>query len=142
MSELQQAVSRNVRVLMAIRGVRSQSALAKKVGVEYSNFNDKMRGKNSWTLSDIEMLADEFRIPAASLLGDGREFLNPNLRATGTGDMPGATFAYVSAEEEFRLIPFPQVRGRSSLDAPVLDQVATVILLASHRATTSLPVAI
>lgn len=117
MSELQEAVSRNVRVLMAIRGIRSQRALAAQVGVNYTNFNKKLIGKNNWTLEDIELLADEFHIEPASLLGDGREFLDPPTR-TGTS-------GYVPSNRATRLILFPQV----SAETPELSGLATIIPL-------------
>lgn len=113
MSELQEAVSRNVRVLMALRGVRSQSALARAVGVEYTNFNAKVRGKTAWTLEDIEKLADEFKVPAPSLLGEVREFLDPNLKATGKSQLNNELLALLAGELGSVVIPFPQVEPRA-----------------------------
>lgn len=122
MSELQDAISQNVRVLIALRGMRSQRELARAVGVEYTNFNAKVRGGTAWTINDIEMLADYFRIKPAALLGDGREFLDPGnrLRATGTSGGPSS---YVPDDVTGSILVFPQV----TIPAGELAALATVI---------------
>ena len=131
MSELQQAVSDNVRLLILRRGLRSQRELARAVGVEYTNFNAKVRGGTSWTLNDIEKLAAYFRIEAVSLFGDGREFLDPNFNST-TSERRNALGSELAGlfTHQFtaRVIPFPQVmsRGRE------LSRQATVISLSQH----------
>lgn len=94
-----------------------------------------MNGSRKWTIEEVETLAEYFRIPAGRLLGDPSELLDPGLRATGTS---GGTSAYVSPDNDFRLIQFPQVTATG----PLLDGLATVTVLASRRPQPSLAVAI
>lgn len=129
MSEVQAAISRNVGVLRAVRGLRTDESVASILGVSVSTVNKKMSGARKWNLEEVEALAAYFRIPPNRLLGDPSELLDPNLRATGTGDTHGSTSAYVSPEKEFQLIQFPQINA----DSPELDRLATVTPLTPPR---------
>lgn len=106
MSEVQAAISRNVGVLRAVRGLRTDESVASILGVSVSTVNKKMSGARKWNLEEVETLAAYFRIPPNRLLGDPSELLDPNLEATGTSGKPSTT---VRGDGFGLVIPFPQV---------------------------------
>lgn len=129
MSEVQSAISRNLDVLKAIRGLpRTDKPIAEILGIGISSVNKKMSGDRKWTLEDVEALAKYFRVTPGALIGPVDEVIgasSPNLRATGTtGARPDAR-RYVPAGVNGIVIPFPQVDaigpslGRTALVLPL-----------------------
>jgi antitoxin component HigA of HigAB toxin-antitoxin module len=62
-------VSRNVRILMAERGL-TQATLADDTGLRPDALSLSLRGKRKWHLDDLSVLANYFDIPAQLLLED------------------------------------------------------------------------
>lgn len=126
MSEVQAAISRNVGVLRAVRGLRTDTAIAEILGCGISTVSKKMNGSRKWTIEEVETLANYFQIPPSRLLGEPSDLLDPNLRATGTS---GSTSTNVLPDGSTSVIPFPLVEARSW----TLPTLATVIPLQRDR---------
>lgn len=125
MSEVQAAISRNVGVLRAVRGLRTDTAIAEILGCGISTVSKKMNGSRKWTIEEVETLAEYFRIQPGKLLGDPSDLLDPGdrLNRTAGGSIRTGTSAYVPAEWSAKVIPFPQV----SAPGRELPVAATVI---------------
>lgn len=132
MSELHDIVTRNLRVLMAIRGIEGYATLAKTLGIDAASVSNKMRGKRQWNLDDIEKLAAEFRVPASALIGDVAALVDPAKTATGTEvnrTLRGSR-GYLPAHPPAQILLFPQVNPA----ARNLNQDAHVIPLSRTAA--------
>jgi hypothetical protein len=60
--ELQRAISRNVKVLMAIRQIDQQRELAAALGMTAAELSRKLSNKRRWHLDDIAALAGALRV--------------------------------------------------------------------------------
>ena len=70
---LQDVVTRNMRVAMALRGV-NQTKLAEALGVDRSAISQKMTRRVAWSLEDIEKASGFFKVnPEALVAGHGFE---------------------------------------------------------------------
>ena len=70
---LQDVVTRNMRVAMALRGV-NQTKLAEALGVDRSAISQKMTRRVAWSLEDIEKASGFFNVnPEALVAGHGFE---------------------------------------------------------------------
>ena len=94
---LQDVVTRNMRVAMALRGV-NQTKLAEALGVDRSAISQKMTRRVAWSLEDIEKASGFFKV-------------NPEALVAGHGFEPWTTQVYVA---------MPDARLRAGLDAVVL----------------------
>lgn len=65
---LQDTVTTNVKVLMAIQGIR-QTELADRLGWDRTVMSNRLSGKRGWKIEDLEDLATHFGVPAGALLG-------------------------------------------------------------------------
>ena len=66
---LQDTVTTNVKVLMAVHGIR-QTELADRLGWDRTVMSNRLSGKRGWKIEDVEDLATYFRVSAGALLGD------------------------------------------------------------------------
>jgi transcriptional regulator with XRE-family HTH domain len=73
--DLQNVVTRNVRVLMAVQGIRQQQDLAARMGWRAPQLNKALNGTRRWTLEDLPVLSKAFNVPLVSLLGDTAELV-------------------------------------------------------------------
>ena len=69
MSDLQERIRTNVRVLMAVRGVHSQQALGELLGLGKAEISKRMSGRTKWRIEDLETLAGIFGVRPGDLLG-------------------------------------------------------------------------
>ena len=80
-SSLECVISMNMKVALAIRN-KSQSDLARSMGVSSGVISQKMHGTTAWTISDMEKAGEFLGIQPA-------KFLEPNgLLVAGSGFEP------------------------------------------------------
>jgi len=65
---LARTLARNVRLLMAVRGIRRQSELAELLRMTEQRLSSKLHGREVWTLIDIQRLAEVLDTTGAALL--------------------------------------------------------------------------
>lgn len=132
MRELQDAVTRNVRHVMADFDI-DQETIATALGITAGALSNKMSGKRPWKFEDVTKLADYFRLSEMEFVRERRlTVADPFLAATGT-DAYGASrsvevrreFTYSSADTSATVIPFPQV----SKPAREMDRLAVIRVL-------------
>jgi transcriptional regulator with XRE-family HTH domain len=63
-------ISRNVKVYMAERGIRSQVELAALTGLHQTSISKALAGVRRWSLDDLDILAEQFDVPVSLLLED------------------------------------------------------------------------
>lgn len=83
--DLQQTIRRNVRVLMAIRGISTTRALATLLGDNENHLSNRLNGRRKWQLDDIAKLANIFHIAPGLILGDTAELAGA-IAPTGTAN--------------------------------------------------------
>jgi len=67
---LQHQVSTNVKVLMAIHGIRTQTELATRLGLDRTLMANRFSGKRPWRIEDLAELGELFGVDPGALLGD------------------------------------------------------------------------
>lgn len=85
---LQEHVTRNVRVLMAIGEIRTQVQLAAALGLDRTTLAGRFSGKAGWKLEELADLGRVFNVTPASLLGDTAQLVGavgPAKAAGGPG---------------------------------------------------------
>ncbi|WP_172803280.1 helix-turn-helix domain-containing protein [Alloactinosynnema sp. L-07] len=68
--EIQHAITRNVRVLMAMRGITTKRALAELLGKPENHLSRQLNDQRRWQLEDLADIAAAFEVTPDSLLGD------------------------------------------------------------------------
>lgn len=66
---LQERMAENVRVLLAVTGIRSQAELARRAGWEAAKVTRLLKGTQEWTLSDIVTVGEIFGLNDPFLIG-------------------------------------------------------------------------
>jgi len=66
---LQERMAENVRVLLAVTGIRSQAELARRAGWEAAKVTRLLKGTQEWTLSDIVAVGEVFGLRDPFLIG-------------------------------------------------------------------------
>lgn len=136
----------NVYALLGIHRM-SKTDLARALGWDGATITrllneNPQKASREWKIADVLEVGRVFELDDPFVLtrplNEVVQGWDPNLKATGTGDTRGSTSAYVSADNEFRLILFPQV----SANAPELDKLATVTNLSNHAPRPSLAEAV
>ncbi|SEB43147.1 Cro/C1-type HTH DNA-binding domain-containing protein [Amycolatopsis tolypomycina] len=85
---LQEHVTRNVRVLMAIGEIRTQVQLAAALGLDRTTLAGRFSGKAGWKLEELADLGRVFNVTPAALLGDTAQLVGavgPAKAAGGSG---------------------------------------------------------
>jgi hypothetical protein len=110
MSEgLQERVTRNVRILMAIRGIEDQKTLAAQLKWGADRVSTSFSGRRRWALNDLEELASVFGVTPADLLVDATSLVNVAGPAmTGTDAVTGRVTGRYPTSNGARIISFPQ----------------------------------
>ena len=135
-----QRLSRNVLTLLPMSGLRTQRALADRVGwKDRGRLSRLLNGKQEWNLTDIVEIGqalgyheDPFIItrPITEVIGAA----GPNARATGTSALRSELTNWFAHEVASTVILFPQAEPPSR--APrVSMRPATVISLADFAAS-------
>lgn len=65
---VQERMTENIRVLLAMTGMRSQAELARRLEWEPAKVTRLLKGSQDWTLSDIVVVADAFGLEDPFLL--------------------------------------------------------------------------
>jgi plasmid maintenance system antidote protein VapI len=84
---LQEAISRNVRVLMAVHDIREQQDLAARLGWAPARINKLLNGSQRWAINDLPALARVFGVSPGSLLGDTADLVNAAAHPAVAGEV-------------------------------------------------------
>lgn len=120
---LQDTVTRNVRVLMAIHGILKQQDLAARLGWPPARINKTLGGSQLWALADLADLGRVFNVRPADLLSDTTALVGaagPARAASHGVSRIGVTGWYRRCNGA-RVIPFPR---RTSPSRPRLSHPA------------------
>jgi hypothetical protein len=111
-THLQAVVSRNIRVLMAVRGIETQKDLAAQLGWFETKLTKSLRGDRKWSLEDLSALATAFGVQPADLIDDVSRVVNVAAPArTGTDSVTGGVTRRYAAGNGARILQFPQRTG-------------------------------
>lgn len=98
MSELQDAVTRNIRHVMVDFGL-DQEGIAAVLGISAGALSNKMSGKRPWKFEDISKLAGHFRVSEMEFVRERRlSMVGPAMAATGTDNWTGEPHSEKSAD--------------------------------------------
>lgn len=111
---LQDVVTRNVRVLMAIHEIHQQQELAARLGWPPAQLNKALNGSRRWALDDLPRLARVFGITPGALLSDTADLVGIASRPAVAGDVRPPVRLTYSTPSDAAIIPFPQVRASSA----------------------------
>lgn len=75
-SGLQERVTRNVRILMALRGISDQKTLAARLGWGADKVSTSFSGRRRWSLDDLQELADVFGIQPSDVVAEPTQLVN------------------------------------------------------------------
>lgn len=114
-SGLQERVTRNVRILMALRGISDQKTLAARLGWGADKVSTSFSGRRRWSLDDLQELADVFGLQPGDVVAEPTQLVNIT-SPTGT---EGATVTRAVTPEYARsnasqVIELAQFRARLS----------------------------
>jgi hypothetical protein len=107
---LQDVVTTNVKVLMAVRRIEAQKDLAAQLGWVESKLTKSLRGTRKWSLDDLPELARVFGVTPADLIGDVTRLVNvarPLMTGTEGGVITGVSGRCPRTNPRV-VIPFPQ----------------------------------
>lgn len=98
-TDLQERVTRNVRILMALRGISDQKTLASRLGWGADKVSTSFSGRRKWAIVDLQELADVFGVTAGDMLDDATSLVSVvNPAATGTDPRSRTTPRYFGGE--------------------------------------------
>lgn len=80
---LQDTVTQNVRVLMAIHRIDQQQDLAQLLGWHPAKLTKSFRGDRKWALDDLPELARVFGTTPSALIGDTAELVGATTKVAG-----------------------------------------------------------
>lgn len=115
---LQDVVSRNIRVLMAVHDIHSQLDLAARMGWDAPKLNKSLNGTRRWALEDLPAIADVFGIRPAALLSDTAELVGASHPARVSDTVSQGVSARYQTTNGATVIPFPQDRATRPRYAP------------------------
>lgn len=144
---LQEVVSRNVRVLMAVHTITHQKELAARLDWGADKLTRSLNGSRKWSLEDLPAIARVFGVTPAALLSDTAELVGAtHPAASGSGPLNERPRLRYRNDDSDRItaggkqtlpgfsggtiIPFPH---RPLAVAGDLTQSARVITLGRHR---------
>lgn len=82
---LQDVITRNVRVLMAVRGINTQQQLSDKVGIAKAELSKRFSGRQRWQVRDLPALASALGVEPPDLLRDIAQAIGLPAAAAATG---------------------------------------------------------
>lgn len=111
-THLQAVVTRNIRVLMAVRGIETQKDLAAQLGWFETKLTKSLRGDRKWSLEDLPELAHVLGVQPSDMLSDVSHLVNVVAPArTGTDSVTGGVTRRYAAGNGARILQFPQRTG-------------------------------
>lgn len=113
-TDLQERVTLNVKVLMAIQGIGDQKTLAARLGWGADRVSTSLSGRRRWALSDLQELADVFGVSPGDMLADATDLVSISVPArTGTeGVVSRGVSGRCPRTNPRVVVPFSQVRRR------------------------------
>ena len=110
MSELQDLITHNVKVFMAIRGMDRRGDLGTVLGITSDAAYNKLNGKRDWTLADIAKMAEYFQFPELAFVNQG----DPGT-AVASGDKSG--YVYSTRRRSALILTMPHVTRPARQDS-------------------------
>lgn len=107
-TDLQERVTRNVKVLMALRGISDQKTLAAKLGWGADRVSTSFSGRRRWALDDLDELAAIFGLTPGDLLRDPAELVQVPSRTGTEGGVSAGVSGRCPRTNPRVVIPFPQ----------------------------------
>lgn len=84
-TELQERVTRNVRILMAVQAINDQKTLAARLNWGADKLTRTLRGERRWAVADLQELADVFGVNPGDMLADAATLVTTTVPSrTGT----------------------------------------------------------
>ena len=84
---LQEVVSRNVRVLMAVHNITHQKELAARLDWGADKLTRTLNGTRRWSLDDLVDLARVFDVTPSALLADVADLVGIAAQPAASGDV-------------------------------------------------------
>lgn len=107
---LQEVVSRNVRVLMAVHDITHQKDLAARLGWDAPKLARSLSGQRRWALEDLPVVADAFGVRPAALLSDTAELVGASPPAAAVSGITRRVTGEYRASNDALVIQFPLAR--------------------------------
>ena len=104
---LQEVVSRNVRVLMAVHGITHQKDLAAQLQWGSDKLTRTLNGSRRWALEDLPAIAEIFGVRPAALLSDTAELVGAAQPARVSDASSQGVSARYQPTNAGTVIPFP-----------------------------------
>lgn len=123
---LQERMAENVRVLLAVTGLRSQAELARRAGWEAAKVTRLLKGTQEWTLSDI--------VTVGEILG----FDDPGLLMRPLSEVVGAVHPAAAGVNAGVRKSYPSVNAPATALFPQVSRSIRRYLPHLHRANTLL----
>lgn len=113
-SDLQERVTRNVRILMAVQAINDQKTLAARLRWGADKLTRTLRGERRWAVADLQELADVFGVSPGDMLADATDLVSISVPArTGTeGVVSRGVSGRCPRTNPRVVVPFSQVRRR------------------------------
>jgi hypothetical protein len=117
---LQETVTQNVRVLMAVQRIDQQQDLAQVLGWHPTKLTKSLRGDRKWALDDLPDLARALGTTPGALIGDTAELVGAVASAKAAGGMITEAHIRGYRPAHLTLVPgFPQATDNELAPAQV-----------------------
>lgn len=112
-TKLQERITRNVRILMAVQAITDQKTLAARLKWGADKLTRTLRGERRWAVADLQELADVFGVDPGDMLADAATLVTATVPSrTGTeGGVSAGVSERCPRTNPRVVIPFPQIRG-------------------------------
>jgi hypothetical protein len=109
-TELQERITRNVRILMAVQAITDQKTLAARLKWGADKLTRSLRGERRWAVADLQELADVFGVRPGDMLADAATLVTATVPSrTGTeGSVSAGVSGRCPRTNPRIVIPFPQ----------------------------------
>lgn len=125
--DLQNNLRRNVKVLMALRGIDTKRELARRLETNENHLSSQINGRRKWTLDDVAKLATVFGISPGLLIEDteGLLALKQALDGSSTESSRYLTVPHPRSVDVLSLVTalFPEVNGLAVRGLPTTDSL-------------------
>lgn len=112
-TELQERITRNVRILMAVQAINDQKSLAARLKWGADKLTRSLRGERRWAVADLQELADVFGVLPGDMLADAQTLVTASVPSRTGTDRTVSTVVNgcYPGDNSHVVIPFPQAGG-------------------------------